>query len=30
MKGDGIPLTPACGPLLPRKDYLDEILGPVD
>src|ERR1700723_1864025 len=22
MKGDGIPLTPACGPLLPRKDSM--------
>src|ERR1700678_1721883 len=23
MKGDGIPLTPACGPLPPRKDLFD-------
>src|SRR3984885_13013225 len=28
MKGDGIPLTPVSGPLLPpRKDFLDEVLG---
>jgi hypothetical protein len=27
MKGDGIPLTPVSGPLLPpRKDFLDEVL----
>jgi hypothetical protein len=27
MKGDGIPLTPASGPLLPpRKDFFDEVL----
>jgi hypothetical protein len=22
MKGDGIPLTPASGPLSPRKDFM--------
>src|ERR1700678_2557712 len=27
MKRDGIPLTPACGPLLPRKDLFDGVLG---
>src|ERR1700679_1736722 len=27
MKGDGIPLTPTSGPLLPRKDFLDGVLG---
>src|SRR6202789_2982901 len=26
MKGDGIPLTPACGPLSLRKGFLDELL----
>src|ERR1700679_386180 len=26
MKGDGIPLTPASGPLLPWNDFLDEVL----
>ena len=26
MKGDGIPLTPATGPLLPRKDSFDGLL----
>ena len=26
MNGDGIPLTPACGPLSLRKDLLDEVL----
>jgi hypothetical protein len=25
MKGDGIPLTPACGPLSLRKDFLDGV-----
>jgi hypothetical protein len=26
MKGDGIPLTPASGPLLPRKDLIAGLL----
>jgi hypothetical protein len=26
MKGDGIPLTPASGPLLPRKDLFAGLL----
>jgi hypothetical protein len=26
MKGDGIPLTPAFGPLLPRKDLFAGLL----
>src|ERR1700679_4038011 len=28
MKGDGIPLTPASGPLLPRKDLFAGLLAP--
>src|SRR5580693_1279517 len=30
MKGDGIPLTPACGPLSLRRDFLDELLACVE
>src|ERR1700678_4228857 len=31
MKGDGIPLTPASGPLLPRKDLLlDAVPAPLE
>src|SRR5580693_1327467 len=30
MKGDGIPLTPASGPLLPRKDLFAGLLVGVD
>ena len=26
MKGDGIPPHPGLSPLLPRKDFLDEVL----